>query len=955
MQEQLKVELGFVQRRLPWIIAGVAFVVYLATLNHAATYSGLVNLARVVGWDWRPTLSAPLQVLVTYPVRFLPAGLQLAALNVIAAACAAAALGFLARCVALLPHDRTRDQRQLERSEHSFLSGRWAWVPPVLAALVCGLQLSFWENAVVGTGEALDLLVFAWLVQALLLFRLDQKESRLNWFAFIYGLGITNNHGLIGFFPFFVGALIWIRGMAFFNVRCLLRMALLGLAGLLLYFLLPTLALGSETTYSWWTMVKSYWAAQRDNLIYFPRLIALLLGLTSILPVVFMGIRWPAQFGEVSPLGNALTNVMTHLIHLVFLAACTYVAFDQFYSPRSLGGNLAAFLPFYFLGALSIGYCAGYFLLLGGKPPANLPQWQKPSGLGHLTARALSAVILVGLIVIPGLLVYQNLPRILADTGGALSRISRLAAQSLPAEGAIVLSDEKFRLYALEHELRQTGGREKYVLIDTRSLESGSYHLHLLKRHPNLWPSEASTVKPTDRVPQPNLVKLLLTLSQKLPIYYLHPSFGYYFESFEMRPRGLVYHLRPFTTATISGAPLTAQEIAEGAKFWEEVRQKDFPAIIPKIPPAEFLSAGAKTRQRPATLEMYVGRAYALALNYFGVAVQQAGDMAKAAEYYDLALKLDPYNASALLNGEYNKQFRAGKIEGIKPTEDVMKRFGMAGGSWEGVLAYFGPLEEPASTFALGLAFAAGNNPRQASQMIERVIHYNPENLRARVVQLNLLVRAGLPDIALERIAALRSSSRAAQLSSAEAIEVSVAEAWALAAKNNLARAVEILRAQQAQHPTENLVWTSLFDIYRSVGQFTNALTVVEEQLKAQPRNVQALVNAAVLNGGLGQPKTALEYYNRALEVNPKDESALLNRAMLYSQLNDLDRAQADFETLHVGKSNSPIQVELGLADVYYRKKNFKDATRLYRELLKKLPEGSPDHQLVQKRLQEID
>src|SRR5262245_39945439 len=91
MEKEFKVELGFVQRVLPWIVGGGALVLYLVTLNHAATFAGLAKLAQVAGWDWRPTIVAPLHFLITLPVRWLPPGLQLVALNFLSAVCSALA------------------------------------------------------------------------------------------------------------------------------------------------------------------------------------------------------------------------------------------------------------------------------------------------------------------------------------------------------------------------------------------------------------------------------------------------------------------------------------------------------------------------------------------------------------------------------------------------------------------------------------------------------------------------------------------------------------------------------------------------------------------------------------------------------------------------------------------------------------------------------------------------
>ena len=62
---------GFVQRRLPWLIAGGALLLYGLMLPHWITFLGLPPLARAVGWDWHPALHVPLQFLVTYPFRWL--------------------------------------------------------------------------------------------------------------------------------------------------------------------------------------------------------------------------------------------------------------------------------------------------------------------------------------------------------------------------------------------------------------------------------------------------------------------------------------------------------------------------------------------------------------------------------------------------------------------------------------------------------------------------------------------------------------------------------------------------------------------------------------------------------------------------------------------------------------------------------------------------------------------
>jgi hypothetical protein len=373
----------FVRRYLPWMAGAAVFVVYLFTLNRWPAFSSLPTLAKVVGWDWRPTYYAPIHFILTWPIRWLPEASQLVSLNLLGAICATLSLVLLARSVSLLPHDRTRDQRNVERSEYSLLSGRMAWVPPVFAVLVCGLQLTFWESAVLASMEALDLLFFSYAIRCLLEYRIDERDSWLFQAALALGLGMTNNVAIVGFLPAFLVAVGWIKGLSRLNRRFLLGFFGCLLAGALFYLFLPLINLGSDVSdRSFWDILKTQLGTQRKLLLDTPRYVVLLIGLTSLIPALFMGIRWPAQFGDISAAGNALTNLMTHVIHLVFLSACLYVAFDPPFSPAGCREGSSLFFPFYYLGALAVGYCAGYVLLVFGTPPgAGAKSWQRPSPL----------------------------------------------------------------------------------------------------------------------------------------------------------------------------------------------------------------------------------------------------------------------------------------------------------------------------------------------------------------------------------------------------------------------------------------------------------------------------------------------------------------------------------------------------------------------------------------------
>ena len=365
----------FASKLLPWVIAAGALLLYVLTLNHWLSFSNLAQVARAEGWAWQPDLFGPLAWLVTYAFHWFPAKSVPLVLNLFSAVCGALTLALLARSVALLPHDRTEEQRIREKSPSSFLSMPLAWVPPLFATLICGLQLTFWERATTASGwnypaafpmasnQMLDLLLFAYVIRCVLEFRRGEKESWLTRAAVVYGLSMTNDWAMIGFFPAFLVVLVWVRGLAFFNLRFLLRMFLCGLAGLSLYLLLPLVnSLANISRVPFWSSLHSYLQFQQLVLSALPfNKYAVfkgdsplwVLALPSLLPLLVISIRWPSYFGDPSKLGVALTTSIFHLFHGLLLVVCLWVALDPRFSPRHqpiLNSAGLPGLPFYYLG-----------------------------------------------------------------------------------------------------------------------------------------------------------------------------------------------------------------------------------------------------------------------------------------------------------------------------------------------------------------------------------------------------------------------------------------------------------------------------------------------------------------------------------------------------------------------------------------------------------------------------
>src|SRR5436309_5054990 len=104
---------------------------------------------------------------------------------------------------------------------------------------------------------------------------------------------MTNNFAMIAFLPALAIALIWIKGLSLFKFRAFVPMVLFALAGLSLYLLLPLVqSVSGFLDLSTWELLRVDLGHQKSAILSFRRVVVLMLSFTSLLPVLFMGIKW---------------------------------------------------------------------------------------------------------------------------------------------------------------------------------------------------------------------------------------------------------------------------------------------------------------------------------------------------------------------------------------------------------------------------------------------------------------------------------------------------------------------------------------------------------------------------------------------------------------------------------------------------------------------------------------
>jgi tetratricopeptide (TPR) repeat protein len=993
---------GFAQNRLPWIITAITFAAYLITINHWINLRSLPVVSKVTGWDWSLPVQSPLLFALSYPFRWLPPGMQSIGLNCFNAICAALALGLLARSVSLLPHDRTHEQRLRERSEFSLLSNGLSWLPPVLAVTACAFQLTFWEHATAFTGEMLSVLLLAYVIQCLLEYRISHEERWLSKLALVYGLGVTNDWSFIGYFPLFIGALIWIKGIRFFDGRFLMRMFLLGLAGLLLYLLLPLIWVtkgNAELTF--WEVLKANLVTQKMYLTFRGlRTPALLVGLVSVLPVVLMGIRWRSSSGETNAAGTALTNIAFRVLHLLFFAAWLYIVFDPAYSPRVLavktGLPFITFLTFYYLGALALGYYSGYLLLVFTDLPRKT--WQRELPIMKLLNPVIRAAVVLAAIAVPVGLIYKNYGAIQASNGDILKGFVSRTMESLPSDSAYILSDDPYLLALVQASASSGTQRRDYVYVNTRALSIPNYHFQLRKHYGDRWPDIGKKEDVGVAVDQLSIQYLISGLASSNRVCYLHPSFGYFFEKMYPEIRGQTYPLHVFAPDEILPPPLSTEEIAKNQAFWSGVD-----AYLAKVEALEKVdSADAQM------ILQWCSRA----LNTWGVHLQRSEKIKEAGIDFARAVALNTNNLSARINLDFNEALQKGQR-----TSDP-SQFKEQFRSWTSLLTEGGPTDHPVICEMLGDVFLNQSQYRQASLYYSRTAFYDPTNSHARISLAKALVTGNWIDRGREEIKKIRNDLPA--LSVTNRIELIALDAIADYNQGKFAEAEQKLQEAKNAYPDQPSVALSLSELYRAAGKLTNALTILDEQrrkypdnlslkikeaelllqnnqgekanflinevLAASPKDTGALLYGAFVNiqekkfdegmkrldrvleldpenvqayvykGNIFIEKkdfeSAREALDKALELQPANLTALRNRAILNLKSENLSAAKKDYELLQRVIPRSHV-VYYGLGDIAYKKKDYAEAAKYYESYLKYAPaEGSKELQEEKKEVQ---
>jgi tetratricopeptide (TPR) repeat protein len=982
----------FVTAILPWVVGAGGLLLYLATLNPWVSMSNIGVVARVSGWMWQPELFRPLTALVLCPFGALPRAWVPLALDLFNAVCAAWVLVLLARSVALLPHDLPPEEPPGKSRRASLLDTPGAWMPPVLAAIVCGLQSSFWEQATSMTGEMLDLLVLAWVVRCLLEYRIDQREAWLSRSALLFGAGMADNWMLIGFLPVYLAAVLRTTGLSgFLRLRFLRRMLSWGLAGMSLYLLLPAVhTLHPHADMSFWAALKINLKSQTVLLAALRHPAFRMVGGTCLLSLLVLSIRWKShtlQLADDGRLGLYLTKLAVHGTHGILFLASLWLALDPTFSPRHLIVGTPFVTSYYYLSALAAGYCAGYFLLMGSMAAHTgfRPSLRTVRGRGFVAPRSPSALaadvviapsgqashprrglvpklaaaaiaLLVG--ALPLALLWRNLGQIRRTNGPALHELARELYADLPAGKSVVLSHDPMLLLLLRAELATHGSSKEVLPLDSLSLPSCSYQTYLARQFKSIWPLPP----PTNRfeVMNPAQVRQLISgIAEWRRLYYINPSYDFLFEDFTSLPAGWVSALEDRRMSPLVPPPLTEGQMAANEQLWQQRWAEHLQALAQPVeeqPRTRPHGAGSVAKLlrfdvEPNPTMIAVRLQYAEMLDTWAVELQRRNRWPEAAVWFRRALSLNPGNLAAAVSLEFNQRWQRGEKQGLSE-EWLQEHFGAQFARyrrWSVVLGNNGRFDEPTMLFDLARTLIKSGDPLQAGREFARCAELNPDWLQPRLWLAVSYLNAGEFDRALAQVQTLQDSFPP-QDPEGQA-ELVFCRTMAL---NHLGRSAEAAFCLQSfirHHRDQTEVLSLAASLYAENDRPEECVSVLDPLLLREPNVPERLVQKGFAELELSRYEEAVTSLTQAQALTPYGSP--LHQALASLLAGNLDAITIHSRELMNLAGDTP-GLLVGLGEIAWHNRDTNTTITVYQQCLAAAAPGTPSYALALQRLQQF-
>jgi predicted Zn-dependent protease len=450
-------------------------------------------------------------------------------------------------------------------------------------------------------------------------------------------------------------------------------------------------------------------------------------------------------------------------------------------------------------------------------------------------------------------------------------------------------------------------------------------------------------------------LQLLAQVAGSNRFFYLHPSFGYFFEGFYLEPTGPIYEMKLRGKNPLDVPPLPDSITEANEKFWTGLWEKDLASLAPRHGrPSGFESLMAHYGLIPAprVQDRRLAEWYSIPLDGWAVSLQKQGRLREAQARLDQALQLNTNNISARLTLVCNSNLQATGKMAVDDVKKVAAQLGSAEQLNE-IRNSGGPFDEPTFGCIQSGLFLKQGLLFQAAEQLERVQTLATNVPTVELALADVYNKLNMASRSRKIIDQLHKESQNRSPNLALDLQLSLVDCTSWLLQTNKANAQSALKAIIKQYPNDPQVASRVLAAYLSFGDFTNALRLANDQVAKAPDDPTSQDNKAMVLLQSGQFDQAITILDHILtETNLP--SVRINRAFAHLSKNDFNLAESDLRVMEKDDNVYPM-VDLGLAVVAEHGHDTNLATHYLRLCMTNAPAGSPIWQQANFKLRTLE
>ena len=181
---------------------------------------------------------------------------------------------------------------------------------------------------------------------------------------------------------------------------------------------------------------------------------------------------------------------------------------------------------------------------------------------------------------------------------------------------------------------------------------------------------------------------------------------------------------------------------------------------------------------------------------------------------------------------------------------------------------------------------------------------------------------------------------------------LSLLEANSWLSQANSAQASSVLQSVLKAHPDDTHIADLILRAYLASGNYTNALKIVNRQVANNPNDIAGLVNQGGIYARLGEFTNALSILDHALALSDVPATRIA-RAIARTEAGQYSAAEADFLELKKTGTNN-LAVYYGLAEIARCKYDNQAAIEYFERCLAELPPEDSQRDRISDRIKAL-